>query len=488
MTDTKSLLTRIASLRQQLEQVEGLEIGEQGGSSGPAAARLSRIEQQVAAATEQDRQLDRALRQLSPEATASENRILPQQLTARAHRLLEQGRGLLERLRALAAEFEAPAPAQAPCAPSVEAAVWPLTRRYQQSAAMAETALRLVQVFPEAASAQIPLCDGLEAILNTVAEHVAGLEAAVARQRQERQAIDNLSDLLSTLHAGRPVGLQAFAGLAEAVLAEAADSPALPFPEVPVEPLARLIASHSLAVARVMARLVRQDPELRREPTQPVLMALLHDAGMLAVPGEILAQPGPLDAAQRRAVEAHVRAGAERLIRLAPAAGWLAEAAERHHERLDGTGYPDGLKGPHLSTCLRLLAVCDVYVALCSPRPHRPARDTRTALTDTLLLAERGTLDRFQAERLLQLSFYPVGSVVELADGAVGLVVATHAARRDLLGPARPVLALLTDSQGQPLPSPQHVDLAQCESRSIVRSLSRKERQEILGQRYPELA
>jgi len=201
----------------------------------------------------------------------------------------------------------------------------------------------------------------------------------------------------------------------------------------------------------------------------------------------MLAQPGPLDDAQRRALEAHTCAGADILTRLLPGGAWLAEAAGGHHERLDGTGYPAGLRDQQIAPLTRLVAVCDVYAALCSPRPHRPGLDTRTALTDTLLLAEQGNLDRFQAERLLQLSFYPVGSVVELSDGAVGLVVATHLSRRDLNTPARPVLALLTDGDGLPVPRPHHVDLAQCVSRSIVRTLPRIERSELLAGRYPEL-
>jgi HD-GYP domain-containing protein (c-di-GMP phosphodiesterase class II) len=208
---------------------------------------------------------------------------------------------------------------------------------------------------------------------------------------------------------------------------------------------------------------------------------------MLRVPAELLALPGPLDDAGRRAVEAHARAGADLVRRLVPEGAWLAEAAAAHHERLDGTGYPGGLRDVQVSSLARLLAVCDTYAALCCARPHRPARDTRTALTDTLLLAESGTLDKHHAERLLQLSFYPVGSAVELADGSAGVVVATHPGRRDLNTPARPVVALLTDSQGQPLPAPLHLDLAQCESRSIVRSLPDAERRELLGTHYPEV-
>src|SRR5262249_32732509 len=203
---------------------------------------------------------------------------------------------------------------------------------------------------------------------------------------------------------------------------------------------------------------------------------------------EILVVAEPLDDDCRRAIEQHVQTGAELTARLASGAAWLCEATAGHHERLDGTGYPAGLREDQLTPLTRLLAVCDVYAARAAPRPQRPALDTRTALTDTLLLAEQGKLDRYQAEKLLQLSFYPVGSAVELADGAVGVVVATHHARRELNAPSRPVLALLTDSQGRLLPGPSHTDLAECEGRSIVRSLPESERGALRGSRYPELA
>ena len=132
--------------------------------------------------------------------------------------------------------------------------------------------------------------------------------------------------------------------------------------------------------------------------------------------------------------------------------------------------------------------MCDVYAALCAPRPHREARSTRTALADTLLLADQGALGPREAERLLLLSFYPPGTVVELADGAVGLVVATHMARHELNTPARPVVAVVRNGGGQLLPAPHYLDLALCEGQSIVRTLSASERRDVLGQRYPQLA
>src|SRR5437667_255823 len=106
----------------------------------------------------------------------------------------------------------------------------------------------------------------------------------------------------------------------------------------------------------------------------------------------------------------------------------------------------------------RRLPLPDRRRSRCPAGPSR-AGTARTALTDTLLLADKGALDRNFAERLLQLSFYPVGSVVELADGAIALVVAAGTGKQDLTAPSRPVVALLTDSQGGWLPAPRHINL-----------------------------
>jgi hypothetical protein len=103
-----------------------------------------------------------------------------------------------------------------------------------------------------------------------------------------------------------------------------------------------------------------------------------------------------------------------------------------------------------------------------------------------LLQAEQNKLDRFHAEKLLQLSFYPAGTVVELADGALAVVIATHQHRHDLNMPARPVLALLTDGRRRTLPAPCPIDLAEGEGRSIVRSLPPGEGRALLARRFPE--
>src|SRR5262249_60511156 len=129
---------------------------------------------------------------------------------------------------------------------------------------------------------------------------------------------------------------------AEDLVLAAQEGAPLRFPDAadPSPDPARHVALHSLTTARVMARLVRHDPELRGQPLEPVLAALVHDAGMLGVPAEILARPGALDDEARRLVESHARAGAERAARLLPGGGWLVEAAPPHPERLRGTPHP----------------------------------------------------------------------------------------------------------------------------------------------------
>lgn len=490
MSETRVLLGKIQALRQRLEQAQGL-----ANEARTAAAalveepngggrRLATFERLVEENNEHDHQLDGLVRPLTALVHNDEPRVLPRQLTSRARRALERGRELLLHLRQLADAFDRMEEGDAP--PPLFERGDPLARLYRETIALSDTALRMIPLFPETTSAQLKSCEGLEAILNVVAARQRTLSAGVERQRREIERVTRLAELLTALEAGAPIEKQPFLELAEEVLNDAQEGGPLRFLEGDPNKPAHLAACHGLTTARVAGRMVRHDPELRGRPLDVLLAALVHDSGMLRIPPEILAYPEPFDDNQRRIIESHCHMGVSVAGPLLLDAPWLAEAIVGHHERLDGTGYPDGLRDFQIKPLTRLLAVCDVYAARCTRRPHRPAYETRTALTDTLLLAEQGQLDRHYAECLLHLSFYPVGSIVELADGAVGVVVATPQPRRDLSSPARPVVALLLDGHGQPQPLPHHVDLAQCESPSIVRTLSVAEGRELLGECFPE--
>lgn len=113
-------------------------------------------------------------------------------------------------------------------------------------------------------------------------------------------------------------------------------------------------------------------------------MAPLHDIGKIAVPDAVLQKPGPLDDAERALMQRHVLVGREilleasRHIRYDPRVALAADIAGYHHERWDGDGYPEGLAGNDIPLPARLVAMADVYDAIRSERPYKPAlgRDT----------------------------------------------------------------------------------------------------------------
>ena len=486
MTETRVLLDKIATLRQRLDQTQ-----KQASEAATAAttmlhggplAPFAVLQRAADAGTEQDAALDSLIRVVAP----PEPPALPNQLTTRARRVLERGRDLLKELRDMADAFASSLDAD-DATPLFDRAD-PLTVLYRETAAMTDTSLRLVPMFPQIPSAQMHLCEGLEAMLAVIAGRLKLLNAGIQTRRAEEDRINRVAGLLTDLAAGQPTDGRPFLALVEEIIVDARHGGPLFFREGDPALPAHFAACHGLNTARVMARVALNDPEWRDRLMQAVLAALIHDVGMVRVPAEILGQANPFSPEQRRVVEAHCRAGAEIAARFQPNAAWLAQAIAEHHERLDGTGYPAGLRDSQLTSLSRLLAVCDVYAASCVARPHRAAKDTRTALTDVLLMAGNGLLDRDGAEKLLELSFYPVGAAVEMADGALGLVTATPANRRDMNGPARPIVAVLTDARGERLPAPRHVDLMRRADPGIVRTLPAAERRQLLGASFPEWA
>ena len=107
----------------------------------------------------------------------------------------------------------------------------------------------------------------------------------------------------------------------------------------------------------------------------------VHDVGRIEVPSEILAFPGALTSAQFDIVKKHTTVGAGVLSEAS--LPWpLAEIALQHHERLDGSGYPSGLRGDEIIMPARIVAVADVVEAMTQPRPWRPALGIEAALTE----------------------------------------------------------------------------------------------------------
>ncbi|MCI0682122.1 MAG: HD domain-containing protein [Gemmataceae bacterium] len=470
MSDTKALLEKIAALRLRIDQSHHLATAAGATAADPAGAAA--LEDKVRSGGWHSALLDGVLRGAEP----AEKPALPVRLSQRGARLVRQARDLLAQLKALADDPILPADAADP-----------LAELHRSTAGMIDAVLRTVQTFPPSTSAQSRMSEGLEAILEVVDDRLSIVKAAMRQRSTETGRIERLADALRRIAAGQAVNVASLEQLAGEVREEARQGLPLRFHALPTDDPAHAAAAHGLTVAGVLARLIDGDADWQGRDLEGLVAALVHDAGMVRLPAELIAQTGPLTEEQRRLVERHPLAGAQALVKLWPGGGWAIDAAADHHERLDGTGYPKGKRDLHLADEVKLLTVCDVYAALASARPWRGPHEPRTALTDTLLLADRGALDRKQAERLLRLAFYPPGSVVELDDGCVALVLAPQVGERALTQPARPVVTVVREAFGQAAATPRYLDLAQQTERTIVRSLAPAERRQVLGRLYPEL-
>jgi two-component system cell cycle response regulator len=124
--------------------------------------------------------------------------------------------------------------------------------------------------------------------------------------------------------------------------------------------------------------------ELGMEPDDLEVLrfaARLHDVGRMAVPESILAKAGELTAAEWELVRRHPLIG-ERILAAAPALERSARIVRSTHERIDGRGYPDGLRGEAIPLAARIVAAADAFVAMTSERPHAAARPAGTALEE----------------------------------------------------------------------------------------------------------
>ncbi len=181
---------------------------------------------------------------------------------------------------------------------------------------------------------------------------------------------------------------------------------------------------------------------------------LLMDVGKTRVPESLLQYPGSLASAEIETVRMHVTHGLD----IVAAAGIhdmdVLDIVRTHHERHDGSGYPNGLIGNGIPVAGRMLGIIDTYDAMANVRPYRPAVSRHHALQH--IYSSRDKL--FQAELVEQfqvcLGVYPTGSLVELNSGEIAVVTMQNQARR-----LRPRVLVLSTPNKQPLVEFQVFDL-----------------------------
>lgn len=188
------------------------------------------------------------------------------------------------------------------------------------------------------------------------------------------------------------------------------------------------------------------------------LCGLLHDVGKMRVPAEVLNKPGKLDKKEWNMMRAHVIHGRNLLLSTPGITHAAVDVAYSHHERMDGEGYPRKLTAAGISYFSRIISIVDAYDAMTATRCYAPAIPTTKALK--IIFHDRGT--HFDSELALafikSVGLYPPGSLVELKNGMVGLVLEANKERRHL-----PKVILLKQGD-EPLKREKIVDLRQIEN------------------------
>jgi HD-GYP domain-containing protein (c-di-GMP phosphodiesterase class II) len=253
----------------------------------------------------------------------------------------------------------------------------------------------------------VHLADSIEAF-----HHAGGAEAAlaVARERRGTQFDPGLVDCFCARHAEILAGLGGISAWEEVIALDPQLGTALRDAQLDVAlgafaDFSDLKSPLRLGHSRGVAELAGQAGTKLGLPAADVVMlrraALVHDIGMIGVPSGVWDEPGQWSISQRERARTHPYL-TQRMLARTPLLAQVGQCASLHHERLDGSGYPHGLRGEAISLPARILGAADVYHALRQPRPHRGALEAGDAERVMRSEVRAGRLDGDAVQAVLE--------------------------------------------------------------------------------------
>ncbi len=179
---------------------------------------------------------------------------------------------------------------------------------------------------------------------------------------------------------------------------------------------------HSVTVCALMVSLGRELGMNESECREAGLAGMLHDLGKALMPQDVLNKPGKLTNEEFDIIKQHPVKGYELLKQARDIPAGVSDVCLHHHERYDGTGYPDKLAGEGITLLARMGAICDVYDAVTSNRPYKAGWDPAYAITQ--MASWKGHFDSQIFKSFIRcVGIYPTGSLVRMKSGKLAVVM-----------------------------------------------------------------
>lgn len=257
------------------------------------------------------------------------------------------------------------------------------------------------------------------------------------------------------IQAGRPLMLQPFQDCANGMIESVFRNQDALLCMSRIREKDAYLLEHSVNVSILMTIFAKQMGFEQELIQQLATGALLHDMGKIKVPDHILNKPGRLDPDELKEMRNHVLYSFELLEAVPGLSPVSIDVAAVHHERLDGKGYPLGLKDQQISMYGRMIAIVDTYDAITATRCYKEGQSGITALK--IMKKESHSYDQELLSQFIQaIGIHPVGTLVKLKSQKLAIVL-----RANKTDPLRPVVKVFYHTKFRHYLEVQELDLAQ---------------------------
>ena len=298
-----------------------------------------------------------------------------------------------------------------------------------------------------------------------IAQHAKSLKPASMSDELQRAALICVNakravvSMFQEVRMGNAISAEAAGELVEEISASVLRNPGALISLARLKTADDYTYMHSVAVCALMVSLARQLEMDEQDVREAGMAGLLHDLGKALMPIKVLNKPGKLTDDEFNIIKSHPVEGHRLLVEGKTASAIVLDVCLHHHEKIDGSGYPDRLKGDEISLFAKMGAVCDIYDAITSNRPYKAGWDPAESIRKMTEWSKAHFDERVFQAFIKSVGIYPVGSLVKL--GSSRLAVVVEQSEKSLLAPR---VKAFFSTRAQTYIVPELIDLSRPET------------------------